>query len=75
MKIILITGSLGLIGNSCALEFLKAGYKVVGVDNDSRKLYFGSDASVLSNLEVLKEYDNYEHYSFDITSNEDMNLL
>jgi CDP-paratose 2-epimerase len=69
MKTILITGSLGLIGNTCALEFLKSGYKVIGIDNDSRKLYFGDDASVLSNLGVLNNYDNYEHYSFDITSN------
>jgi CDP-paratose 2-epimerase len=69
MKTILITGSLGLIGNACALEFLKLGYKVIGVDNDSRKVYFGNDASVLPNLNLLKNYENYEHHSFDITSN------
>lgn len=75
MKTILVTGSLGLIGNTCALEFLKCGYKVIGIDNDSRKLYFGSDASVLPNLEVLKNYDNYEHYSLDISSSDDMEFI
>jgi CDP-paratose 2-epimerase len=75
MKIVLITGSLGLIGNTCALEFLKNGYKVIGIDNDSRKSYFGNDASVISNLDLLKTYNNYEHYSYDITSSQDIENL
>ena len=45
MKYILITGSAGLIGSECSEFFVKKGFKVLGLDNDSRKKFFGSSGS------------------------------
>jgi len=66
MKTIFITGSLGLIGKECAIQFLKNGYHVVGIDNDNRKTFFGENASVLKELEDLSKYNNYNHEFIDI---------
>ena len=41
MSIVLITGSSGLIGSESATFFLKKGFKVIGIDNNLRKLFFG----------------------------------
>ena len=61
---ILITGSGGLIGSEAAIYFLNKGHKVIGVDNDKRKAFFGS--SVISNIDNLLEFSNYTHYHLDI---------
>lgn len=64
MKTILITGSGGLVGSEAAIHFLSLGYKVIGVDNNQRKKFFGT--SVQSNIEFLDVYENYTHFEFDI---------
>lgn len=66
MKTIFISGSLGLIGKECAIQFLKNGYNVVGIDNDNRKLFFGENASVIKELDELLKYKNYKHENIDI---------
>ena len=55
-KIILITGSLGLIGLESSLFYLNKGYGVVGIDNNLRKYFFGKDASTSKNLSILKKF-------------------
>jgi CDP-paratose 2-epimerase len=45
VRTILVTGSNGLVGRSCAERFLNEGYEVYGIDNNARALYFGSEAS------------------------------
>lgn len=66
MTRVVVTGSLGLIGQACCLRFLKKGFDVVGVDNDMRKEFFGEAASVRDQLSVLEEYPNYTHSWTDI---------
>lgn len=68
MKKALITGSAGLIGSEATRFFIGREYKVVGIDNDLRSYFFGAEASVKKNNNLLKEkYKNsYEHLSFDI---------
>lgn len=69
-KYILITGSDGLIGSESALLFSKLGYSIIGIDNNSRKKFFGNDASVLKRRDYLKKtIKNYKHFNVDITSN------
>ena len=69
-KYILITGSDGLVGSESALFFSKLGFSVIGIDNNSRAKYFGSDASVLKRREFLKRnIRDYVHYNLDISSN------
>ena len=69
-KYILITGSDGLVGSESALFFSKLGFSVIGIDNNSRAKYFGSDASVLKRREFLKRnIQDYVHFNLDISSN------
>ena len=66
-NIILVTGSLGLIGSSCVMHFCNQGYNVYGIDNDMRSIFFGKNGSTLKNKNYLESnFENYKHFSFDI---------
>ena len=45
MSIVLITGSSGLVGSESVNFFSKKGFDVIGIDNNLRKFFFGSEAS------------------------------
>jgi CDP-paratose 2-epimerase len=45
---ILITGCNGLVGSAVTDLFCQAGHEVVGIDNDSRRLFFGQAGSTLA---------------------------
>ncbi len=67
MSIALITGSAGLIGSEAVRHFAAKGMRVVGIDNDMRKYFFGPDAStewMRKHLEAT--IAEYEHHSVDI---------
>jgi CDP-paratose 2-epimerase len=67
MEIALITGSAGLIGAESVRFFSKKGFKVAGIDNDMRKVFFGEEASTeWSRKKLESEIKNYVHYSEDI---------
>jgi CDP-paratose 2-epimerase len=66
MKRVIVTGSLGLIGQSCSMRFIEHGWEVVGIDNDYRKEFFGEEASVRGQLHNLSTFDNYTHLWEDI---------
>ncbi len=67
MKIVVITGSAGLIGSESVRFFHNKGLSVVGIDNDMRAYYFGEEGSTKWCLEKLKvKYNNYVHYNTDI---------
>ena len=68
MKIVLVTGSAGLIGSESVRFFCNRGYTVVGIDNDMRRVFFGEDASTEWNrLRLIEEYgERYIHYRTDI---------
>jgi CDP-paratose 2-epimerase len=51
---ILVTGSSGLIGSEAVEYFDRQGHKVVGVDNNMRRVFFGPPGDTLWNLERLK---------------------
>lgn len=72
MKIVLVTGSSGLIGSESVRFFSKQGYQIVGIDNDLRKYFFGEEASTEWNRKELQQElkDNYIHYDIDIRNNE-----
>ncbi len=66
-KTVLITGSAGLIGSEAVRFFAKEGFKVLGIDNDARKYFFGPSASTAWNRRrLLKEIKNYFHFNVDI---------
>lgn len=67
MKTAVITGSGGLIGSESVKFFHNKGYRIIGIDNDLRKYFFGTEASTTWNVNQLKiEHENYVHYSIDI---------
>jgi CDP-paratose 2-epimerase len=69
MKIALITGSCGLVGSESVEFFIKKKFKVIGIDNDLRKFFFGNGASTHWVKKFLeKKYNkNYKHFNSDIT--------
>lgn len=67
MKAVLVTGSAGLIGAESVRFFAKLGFRVVGVDNDMRRYFFGADASTdWSRRQLEREFSNYIHVEADI---------
>jgi CDP-paratose 2-epimerase len=68
MKIILVTGSAGLVGSEAVRFFCDLGYTVVGIDNNMRQFFFGKEASTEWNRDrLLQEYgDRYIHHNDDI---------
>jgi CDP-paratose 2-epimerase len=67
MDIAIITGSSGLIGSEAVEHFAAQGMKVVGIDNNMRKYFFGEDGSTDWNLKRLKdEVRGFVHKNADI---------
>lgn len=67
MKTAIITGSAGLIGAEACRFFSDKGYRIIGVDNDMRKEFFGAEASTdWQRRELEAQLKNYTHYSLDI---------
>ena len=46
MNIALITGSCGLVGSEASIYFAKKGFKILGIDNNTRKFFFGKDGDI-----------------------------
>jgi CDP-paratose 2-epimerase len=68
-----VTGAAGLIGSEAARFFSGKGYLVIGVDNNMRQYFFGSDASTEWNRKRLEEeIPGYTHYAADIRSQAEM---
>ncbi len=68
MSIVLITGSCGLVGSEATNFFLKKKYRVLGVDNNTRKKLFGNDGDTSWVKKNLKKNKNYYHYNIDVRS-------
>lgn len=66
MKIAIVTGSGGLIGSETVNFLLLRGFKVLGIDNNFRKFFFGKDGDVLKSINLLKKNKNYKHFFLDI---------
>ena len=68
MSVALVTGSAGLVG-SASVRFLanKKFDRIIGLDNDMRKYFFGREASTRWNLKKIREeVPNYLHHGLDI---------
>ena len=67
MKIALITGSCGLVGSESSNFFSKKGFKILGIDNNTRKFFFGKDGDISWVKKKLKKnLNNYNHSNVDI---------
>jgi CDP-paratose 2-epimerase len=67
MSVIIITGSCGLVGSEATNFFIKKGFDVVGIDNNTRKKLFGKDGDITWIKQKLKsKYKNYYHFNIDV---------
>lgn len=67
MPTAIVTGSGGLIGSEAAERLARAGYDVVGIENDMRSRLFGAEASTAHVSERLeREVDGYRTEALDI---------
>jgi CDP-paratose 2-epimerase len=67
MRTIIVTGSAGLIGSETVKRFAQDGARVVGIDNDMRREFFGPEASTGKTREQLvATVRNYQHHDVDI---------
>ncbi len=67
MPVAIITGSAGLIGSESTKALHAQGFTVVGIDNDMRSYFFGSEASTKETDRTLTEsLPNYRPNAVDI---------
>lgn len=76
MKTILVTGSSGLIGSEAVEHFDRQGHRVIGIDNNMRKVFFGTQGDTTWNLDRLKRSTKkFEHSNIDIRDRNALNDL
>ena len=76
MSLVIVSGSAGLIGSETVRFFANKGLDVIGIDNDMRADFFGSEASTDWNRKLLeKELPNYRHMNIDIRDETQMQNL
>ncbi len=76
MGVAIITGSGGLIGSAAVRRFAAAGFDVVGVENDMRAEFFGTEASTAGNTQrLLAAYDTFHSVELDIRDREGIERL
>ena len=64
---VLVTGSAGLIGSELVAYFDRRASSVVGIDNDMRADFFGSEGSTRWNLRRLQATTrHYQHHELDV---------
>ncbi|MEO2036010.1 MAG: NAD-dependent epimerase/dehydratase family protein, partial [Planctomycetaceae bacterium] len=67
LKKLLVTGSSGLIGSEVCLHFAALGWKIHGVDNNQRAVFFGPQGDTRWNQQRLADgIDGFEHHEVDI---------
>jgi CDP-paratose 2-epimerase len=67
MSIAVVTGSAGLVGSETCKRFHAEGFDVVGIDNDMRAWFFGSEASTARTRDqLIGSLKRYRHESVDI---------
>jgi CDP-paratose 2-epimerase len=68
MAVVVITGSAGLIGSEASEFYAGLNYRVIGIDNDMRRDFFGAEGTTRWNRERLQKLlgTNYVHYDADI---------
>ena len=67
MSVAIITGSAGLIGSESTRFFASRGMDIVGIDNNMRQAFFGSEASTeWTRDKLIGEIPSYSHEDIDI---------
>lgn len=73
---VLITGSSGLIGSEAVSFYADLGSRIIGVDNNMRRSFFGPDGDTTWNLKrLLSTYPGFQHVDQDIRDRQAMDAL
>ncbi|GHT15993.1 NAD-dependent epimerase [Bacteroidia bacterium] len=73
MKTLLVTGSSGLIGSEVCVHFANLGWKIHGIDNNQRAVFFGAAGDTRWNQHRLeKTIKDYTHHELDIRDRENV---
>jgi CDP-paratose 2-epimerase len=73
---ILITGAGGLIGSEAVDYYCSQGFRVYGIENNQRQIFFGEKGSTLNRLNVLiNTHSNFINYFIDIRNKQEVNNL
>ena len=76
MSVVMVTGSAGLVGSEAVRFYCEQGSTVVGVDNDLRSYFFGSEASTRWKRDMLlRDFSSYKHHDSDIREMEGMEKI
>tara|TARA_Y100000768_G_scaffold256698_1_gene195177 strand:- start:34 stop:1080 length:1047 start_codon:yes stop_codon:yes gene_type:complete len=76
MSVVLITGSSGLVGSESVNFFCKKGFDVIGIDNNLRRFFFGSEGSTLwVKNSLLKKNKSFKSYNIDIRNYEKLSKI
>jgi CDP-paratose 2-epimerase len=77
MSVAVISGSGGLIGSEAAIYFGSLGLDVVGIDNDMRQVFFGTEASTTWNRARVEEIvgKRYSHHDLDVRDRDAIQAL
>src|SRR5262249_19549335 len=72
----LITGSCGLIGSEVCVYFHRFGFRITGIDNNQRAVFFGPEGDTTWVLARLRaEIDGYTHFAVDIRDRQKIQAL
>src|ERR1700690_874083 len=75
-KVILVTGSSGLIGSEAVEHFDRQGHQVHGIDNNMRRQFFGAAGDTTWNLDRLRRATKqFTHHSIDIRDRSALDTL
>ena len=73
MSLAIITGSAGLVGSEAAAYYASLGWDVIGIDNDMRSHFFGTEASTRWIRERLeRSHRSYIHRDLDIRNTDEI---
>src|SRR5438067_10316920 len=76
MPTAIVTGSGGLIGSETVSHFARAGWDVIGIENDMRARFFGPGASTARTTQrLLHELDSFRSEDLDIRDREGVRRL
>lgn len=74
--IALVTGACGLVGSDACLHFSRNGFRVVGIDDNHRAVFFGPEGDTAWTLNRLrKEVPAYRHEALDIRDRQGLTAL
>ncbi len=76
MNRLLVTGSSGLIGSEVVAYFCRQGWKVYGVDNNQRAIFFGPQGDTRWNQQRLQlQHPDFQHHELDIRNRDGVRAL